>query len=148
MRHPSRLLFAIVFLAPLGFELWMFTAVPQGAVRLTGVLMSLLFLVLAAFAWTGFQYRFGPAGMEISTLGFRLRSIPLLQIESYAIEPWNLLRGYGIRGVGTSRAYVWCNRVVHIRTTQGGVFLGHNDPQRIMRDLDSITHNQAQATRK
>ncbi len=142
--HASPLL-AIVFLVPLVLELWMAAVVRQGVVRFAGALMCLLFLVLAAFAWTGFQYRFGPAGVEISTLGFRLRSIPLLQIESYAIEPWNLLRGYGIRGVGDSRAYVWCNRVVHIRTTQGDVFLGHDDPQRIVRDLDSITFNHARA---
>ena len=104
--------------------------------------MCALFLTLAAFAWSGFEYRFGPAGVEVSTLGFRLRSIPLAQIEGYAVEPWNLLRGYGIRGVGNTRAYVWCNQVVHIKTTGGDVFLGHTDPQRIVRDLDSITHNQ------
>ena len=138
--HASPLL-AIVFLAPLVFELWIFEVVPLGVVRAAGALMCLLFFVLAAFAWSGFQYRFGPAGVEIGTLGFRLRSIPLGQIESYAVEPWTLLRGYGIRGVGDSRAYVWCNQVVHIKTTHGDVFLGHNDPERIVRDLDSITHN-------
>jgi hypothetical protein len=145
--HASPLL-AMALLVPLVFELWMFAAVPQRVVRLAGALMCLLFLVLAAFAWTGFQYRFGPAGVEISTMGFRLRSIPLLQIESYTPEHWNLLRGYGIRGVGDTRAYVWCNHVVHIKTTQGDVFLGHNDPERIVRDLDAITHNQAQASQK
>jgi hypothetical protein len=108
--------------------------------------MCLLFFVLAAFAWSGFQYRFGPAGVEISTLGFRLRSVPLVQIESYAVEPWSLLRGYGIRGTGDTRAYVWCNQVVHIKTAHGDVFLGHSDPERIVRDLDSITHNKPVAS--
>jgi hypothetical protein len=140
--HAAPLL-ALVFMVPLVLELWMFSAIPLGIVRWGGALMCLLFVALAAFAWTGFEYRFGPAGVEISTLGFRLRSIPLAHIESYAIEPWNLLRGYGIRGVGNTRAYVWCNRVVHIRTTDGNVFLGHDDPQRIVRDLDAITHNRS-----
>ena len=102
--------------------------------------MCVLFLVLAAFAWNGFQYNFGPGGLEIRTLGFRLRSIPLAQIQSYGVERWSLLRGYGIRGVGGSRAYVWGNKVVHIRTPQGEVFLGHGDPEQIVRDLDMIRH--------
>jgi hypothetical protein len=138
--HASPLL-AVVFLAPLVFEMWIFAAVPLGVVRAAGALMCLVFFVLAAFAWSGFQYHFGPLGVEISTLGFRLRSIPLGHIESYAVEPWTLLRGYGIRGVGDTRAYVWCNQVVHIKTTHGDVFLGHDNPERIVRDLDSITHN-------
>jgi hypothetical protein len=146
--HASPLL-AIVFLAPLVFELWVFSVVPLTVVRAGGALMCLLFVVLAAFAWSGFRYRFGPAGVDISTLGFRLRSIPLSQIESYAVERWSLLRGYGIRGVGNTRAYVWGNQVVHIKTTHGDVFLGHSDPDRVVRDLDSITHNnQAQVSQR
>ena len=72
-------------------------------------------------------------------LGFRLRSIPKQSILSYSIEPWSLIRGYGIRGIGNRRAYVWCNQVVHIKTTNGDIFLGHNDPARIVRDLDMVT---------
>jgi hypothetical protein len=49
-----------------------------------------------------------------------------------------MLRGYGIRGIGNTRAYVWGNRVVHITTLEGEVFLGHNDPARIVRDLDML----------
>jgi hypothetical protein len=71
--------------------------------------------------------------------GFRLRSIPKQSIVSYSIEPWTLIRGYGIRGIGRTRAYVWCNQVVHIKTTNGDIFLGHNDPARIVRDLDMVT---------
>jgi hypothetical protein len=71
-------------------------------------------------------------------LGFLLRSIPKQSIVSYSIEPWSLARGYGIRGVGKTRAYVWCNKVVHIRTTNGDIFLGHNDPDRIVHDLDLV----------
>ena len=47
-------------------------------------------------------------------------------------------RGYGIRGVGNTRAYVWGNSVVHISTNDGEVFLGHSDPARLVRDLDQM----------
>jgi hypothetical protein len=33
---------------------------------------------------------------------------------------------------------VWGNKVVHIKTSNGEVFLGHSDPQRIVRDLDRV----------
>jgi len=135
--HASPFL-AAVFLVPLGIELWAFTIMPAGSARFTLLAMCALFLLIAAFAWSGFQYNFGPAGVEIRSLGYRLRSIPISEINSYAIEPWNLLRGYGIRGVGRSRAYTWGNKVVHIRTIDGDVFLGHSEPERIMRDLDAI----------
>jgi hypothetical protein len=69
-----------------------------------------------------------------------LRSIPRHEIKQYEVESWNPLRGYGIRGIGNRRAYVWCNKGVRIRTTEGEVFLGHTEPERIVHDLDSITH--------
>ena len=99
----------------------------------------LLMLGATALAWSGFHYLFSPAGLEVRTMGFRLRSIPAAQIQSYAPDGWNWLRGYGIRGVGNRRAYVWGNQGVRIKTANGEVFLGHDDPQRIIRDLDAIT---------
>jgi hypothetical protein len=89
--------------------------------------------------WGGFQYRFLRDGVEIRMLGFRLRSIPRQAIVSYSAEPWTFLRGYGIRGIGSTRAYVWGNKVVHIRMSNGEVFLGHRDPEQIIRDLDMVT---------
>jgi len=56
-------------------------------------------------------------------------------------EKWVALRGYGIRGVGKTRAYVWGNNVVHITTIDGEVFLGTNDPARTVRDLDMMRHS-------
>lgn len=88
--------------------------------------------------WSGFQYRFLRHGVEVRTLGYTLRTIPKQQIMSYSVESWSLPRGYGIRGIGSTRAYVWCNKVVHIKTTNGDVYLGHNDPQRIVLDLDRM----------
>ena len=72
-------------------------------------------------------------------LGFRLRLVPKQSIVSYSIEPWAFIRGYGIRGIGSTRAYVWGNQVVHIKTSDGEIFLGHSDPERIVRDLDLVT---------
>jgi hypothetical protein len=135
--HASRL-WTLVFLLPLALELGIFATVPLAGMRVAAVLLSLMFLAFAALTWSGFQYRFTPAGVEICTLGFRLRSIPLNQIQSYEVGKWNLLRGYGIRGVGDQRAYVWCNQGVRIKTSGGEVFLGHREPERIIRDLDAI----------
>ena len=92
-------------------------AIPAAPVRFASILLGLPFALIALHIWTGFQYVFTSAGLEIRTLGFRLQSIPREQIQTYAVEPWNLLRGYGIRGVGNRRAYVWCNRGVRICTT-------------------------------
>jgi hypothetical protein len=103
------------------------------------ILAGVVGLGTLAMTWSGFRYRFLRHGVEIRMLGFRLRSIPKQSIVSYSIEPWAFIRGYGIRGIGNTRAYVWCNKVVHIRTSNGEVFLGHNDPERIVRDLDMVT---------
>ena len=103
------------------------------------ILVGLIALGTGSMAWSGFQYRFLRQGVEIRMLGFRLRSIPKESILSYSIEPWSLIRGYGIRGIGNTRAYVWCNQVVHIKTSNGDIFLGHSDPERIVRDLVMVT---------
>ena len=135
--HASPL-FGMLFLLPLFVEFRLLFVVPSASVRVSLALMCLLFLAIAVFAWSGFRYYFGPHGVEVRALGYRLRSIAAGDITSYDIQPWNLLRGYGIRGIGGTRAYVWCNRVVHIRTPQGEVFLGHRHPERIIHDLDLV----------
>ncbi len=112
--------------------------VPVPAVRIGAGLIFLMLLVCGLAAWSGFRYSFTQSGLDITALNYRLRSIPKDQIKSYTIEPWNVLRGYGIRGVGDLRAYVWGNRGVMIDTTQGKVFLGHNRPEQIVRDLEMI----------
>ncbi|MBZ5597064.1 MAG: DUF1648 domain-containing protein [Acidobacteriia bacterium] len=135
--HASRW-WTIVFVVPMALELWTLAAVPLAGMRVGAALLFLLFAAFAGLTWSGFQYRFSPAGIEIRTLGFRLRSIPVRQVQSYEAGRWNLLRGYGIRGVGNCRAYVWGNRGVRIHTLEGEVFLGHSEPERILRDLDAI----------
>lgn len=135
--HRSKL-FAVVFVILAGVEFYIALSIPQIGVRIAMGFLGALFLLIAAHAWTGFHYRFTPAGLEISTLGLRLRSIPQSQIAKYRPEKWMALRGYGIRGLGNTRAYVWGNNVVHITTLEGEVFLGTNDPARTVRDLDTM----------
>jgi len=113
--------------------------VPSTAGRWAVALVGVIAIGAFAISWSGFQYRFLRHGVEIRMLGFRLRSVPKQSIVSYSIEPWAFIQGYGIRGIGNSRAYVWCNQVVHIKTSCGEIFLGHKDPERIVRDLNMIT---------
>jgi hypothetical protein len=136
--HSGRTWTLIILLALIG-PLISVALAPTAAVRWPVMLAGLVGLFALAMAWSGFQYRFLRDGIEIRMLGFRLRSIPRQSIVSYSIEPWTFMRGYGIRGIGSTRAYVWCNKVVHIRTANGEVFLGHSDPERIVRDLDMVT---------
>lgn len=112
---------------------------PTTPARVALVPVLLIAIGTLALVLSGFQYRFLRHGVEIRTLGFRLRTIPKQTIVSYSIESWGLPRGYGIRGIGNARAYVWGNKVVHIKTTSGEVYLGHSDPERIVRDLDQVT---------
>jgi hypothetical protein len=141
--HGSKA-FAALFLALAAIEFSIAFSIPAPGVRIGMGLLGVFFLLIAAHTWSGFRYRFTPAGLEISTLGLRLRSIPQSQIAKYRPEKWMALRGYGIRGIGNTRAYVWGNDVVHITTLEGEVFLGTNDPARLVRDLDrmkSYTHS-------
>ena len=119
-------------------ELIVIAAVPLRGLRLVMSLPALILLAVTALAWSGFHYRFTAQGVEISTLGFRLRSIPLGNIKAYAVAPWNAMGGYGIRGLGERRAYVWGNSGVRIMLSDGEVFLGHREPEKIMNDLNLI----------
>ena len=112
---------------------------PSAPARFAVVIVAVIGLGALGLVWSGFQYRFLRHGVEVKTLGLQLRWIPKQAIMSYSIEPWSLLRGYGIRGIGNTRAYVWGNKVVHIKTTNGEIYLGHNDPERIVHDLDQMT---------
>ena len=136
--HSGRAWSLIILLALPGPAIGV-AMVPTPAGQVAVVLVGLIAIGTFVMSWKGFQYRFLSDGIEIRMLGFRLRSIPKQSIVSYSIEPWPFVRGRGIRGIGNTRAYVWCDKVVHIRTSNGEIFLGHSDPERIMRDLDMVT---------
>ncbi len=139
--HGS-LLWASVFTILTAVEVGVIAVIPLGGLRWVMALPALLLLGAAALAWGGFHYRFTGHGVEISTLGFRLRSIPLENIKAYAVAPWNPMGGYGIRGIGERRAYVWGNTGVRLMLSDGEVFLGHREPEKIMQDLNLIRQNQ------
>lgn len=135
--HSGRL-WAMVILLVVVWPMISVALHPTTPARFALIGAAIVGIGVFAMAWSGFQYRFKPHGLEIRMFGFRLRSIPRSAISSYAIEPWMFIRGYGIRGIGSTRAYVWCNKVVHIRMSNGDVYLGHNDPERLVRDLDRM----------
>ncbi len=135
--HSSPL-FGAVMMLPALILLSAVTHSPIRAVLPMVGLICIFMLISGASAWSGFHYFFTHSGVEIRTLGFRLRSIPLEQITRYVPGDWPFWRGYGIRGIGSSRAYVWGNRGVWIDTTHGNAFLGHDNPEAIVRDLDRI----------
>jgi hypothetical protein len=136
--HGSRV-WTFLLLGPLLVLAWVALRIPDSAVRIVFVPVTLVFLVTGAATWSGFHYRFTHSGLEIRTLGFRLRSIPREQIRHYQPSSWNWTGGYGIRGLGEDRAYVWGNSGVRIATARGSVFLGHAEPQRLIHDLDVLT---------
>lgn len=132
---------AAIFAIPVMLELMAITVIPNAQIRVLLGFVGIVLLMGAALAWGGFHYVFTNSGLEIRTLGFRLRSIPASQIQTYEVESWNPLGGYGIRGIGERRAYVWGNRGVRIKTLGGEVFLGHDQPERIVHDLDVMKNN-------
>jgi hypothetical protein len=139
-RHHSKMLGLVLGAAAVAM-IAVIAAIPVIGLRIALGTAVMLMLGSAALAWDGFRYVFSPSGVEVVTLGFRLRSIPAADIKSYAIDRWNVMGGYGIRGVGDKRAYVWGNRGVLIKTSEGEVFLGHESPEQIIRDLDLTTRN-------
>ena len=139
-RHDSKMLGLVLGAAAVAM-LAVISAIPVTGVRIALGMAVVLMFGSAALAWGGFHYLFSSSGVEVRTLGFRLRSISAGDIKSYTPDRWKVSGGYGIRGVGDKRAYVWGNRGVLIKTLEGKVFLGHKNPEAIIRDLDLVTRN-------
>jgi hypothetical protein len=136
-RHAVRA-WSVLFIPVIVIEVGALALLPNWGMRLGPGLICIVLLLVLAAVWSGFQYYFTARGVEIRTLGFRLRSVPRERIQQYSVENWRPRGGYGIRGIGSSRAYVWGSRGVRIVTTDGQVFLGHNEPERIVRDLHEM----------
>lgn len=98
--------------------------------------------VSALWAWLGFVYRFTSAAVEIRAFGLLLRRIPLSQIKEFnaeAVSPLTDFGGWGIKGFGSTTAYIWGGKsALHIKTYTGDVYLGHPDPDRLVRDLEQV----------
>jgi hypothetical protein len=116
---------------------------PAGPV--SGILLTVGFLLLACALWafTGFVYRITTAGLEIRMLGFPIRFVPALDIASVhakACNPLTDFGGWGIRGIGRMRAYMWGgDRCVYLQTHAGDqIYLGIRDADRMVRELESM----------
>jgi hypothetical protein len=129
---------ALAFFIPAALQLLAFYAIPNPAARVGLAIGAISLSFAGIMAVSGFHYLFTREGIEIRTLGFRVRSIPADHIKQYNTAHWSIAGGYGIRGLGDRRAYVWGNRGVRITTDDGEVFLGHKHPDRIVHDLDAI----------
>src|SRR5881394_1935183 len=128
-RHGSLAWGLVMFIPAIGMLVFS-ACVPIEAIRLTLIASGIILIGASAMAWSGFRYSFSSSGLDIFTLGFRVRSLRATDIRSYIPDRWNVIGGYGIRGLGNRRAYVWGNRGVRIKTSDGEVFLGHSEPER------------------
>jgi hypothetical protein len=108
------------------------------AVRIAEGFGSAVLSAAGAMAWSGFHGLFTPSGVEVRTLGFLPRTISSGEIRDYRPDRWNVAGGYGIRGLRASRAYVWGNRDVRIKTSDGQMFLDAKTRRKIIRELDQI----------
>jgi hypothetical protein len=138
--HAS-ILWAAMCGAPLLILIPVVSSASVAALKVALGLAALIGVWAASMAAFGFQYTFSSSGVDVRTLGFRLRSIAASDIRSYAEDNWPFWGGRGIRGLGNRRAYVWGNRGVRIQTNTGEVFLGHKEPRRIVRDLDKVVES-------
>jgi len=139
--HAGKVLGAILIL-PVALSSIASLATSNQTARVAFAAIGVVMMSAIAMPWDGFHYSFSRSGVEIRTLGFRLKSIPASEIKSYEIQDWNPARGLGIRGVGNHKAYVWGRTGVRLQLDDGEIFLGHSDPQRIVHDLNVIKRYQ------
>ena len=114
-----------------------------GVARNVLALVGLLMIACAIWAYSGFVYRVTTAGLEIRMLGMPIRFIPagdITDVESRSCNPLTDFGGWGIRGMGNMRAYIWGgNRCVQIHTHSGDkIFLGLAESDQLARELESV----------
>jgi hypothetical protein len=114
-----------------------------GAAKGALVLVGVTLLICALWARTGFVYRVSASGVEIRTLAMPIRFVPMSDVEFVRAQNCNPLKdfgGWGIRGMGNMRAYIWGgNRCVQIRTHSGDkLYLGITDADRLAREIESL----------
>lgn len=97
--------------------------------------------VLPIFIWltTGFHYVLWTQGLEIRLPGWRLAFLPAAEIDTVDVQDIHPLRdwgGWGLRGSGRHRAFIWDgHQAVRICGPWGEVFLGHDDPETLARTI-------------
>ena len=114
-----------------------------GPTRGIPAVVGVIILGCAIWAWTGFKYRITTAGLEIRMVGMPIRFVPAMDIESVRAKDCNPLTdfgGWGIRGIGKMRAYIWGgNRCVHLHTNAGDdIYLGSGNADGMVRELEQM----------
>lgn len=132
------MVFVAITLGIIGFEVFLDL---RGPARAVPVIVAVLLLGCAVWAYTGFVYRISTAGLEIRVLGVPVRFLAAADIASFAAEETNrFAAGWGIRGIGRLRVYRWSgNRYVHIRTTGGeDLYLANPEADRMVHAMGSM----------
>ncbi len=142
-RHGSALMASVLAAISVVIVLIASVLPTPNTARVVAVTVSAILLGCAIWAFTGFVYRITTAGLEIRMLGVPIRFISAKEVDSYGVEGCNPLTdfgGWGIRGIGHMRAYIWGgNRCVHLRTFGGDeIYLGIDDPDRMARELEAV----------
>jgi hypothetical protein len=107
------------------------------------VMVGVVILACAVWAYSGFGYRLTTAGLEIRMFGVPIRFIPrddIAFVQAQSCNPLTDFGGWGIRGIGQMRAYIWGgSRCVQIRTHSGDkIYLGIADADRLAREIESL----------
>jgi hypothetical protein len=126
------------------------TLLDDAAPRVCAYLFCLLFAGVGIVAAAGYRYRFSSRGIEISTLGIRLRFIPVDRITHYEQTRLTFADNFSISA--ERRSYLWVGLPIRIQTLDGEFVLGHLKPAILLHDLElmkqasTTDHTLAQAT--
>jgi hypothetical protein len=126
------------------------TLLDDTAPRLGAYLFCLLFAGVGTVAAAGYRYRFTNRGIEISTLGIRLRFIPVDRITHYEQTRLTFADNFSVSA--ERRSYLWVGIPIRIQTLDGEFLLGHMKPAILLHDLElmkqasTTDHTLTQAT--
>jgi len=107
--------------------------------RIIALLLTGLLAVVLIGVWRGFEYRVTTSGVEVRSLGVRLKFLPASCIRSFSkveVDPLAEMGGWGIRRGSGMTAYIWGKRGVKINSDLGQVLLGYSRPDDL---LDVLT---------
>jgi hypothetical protein len=112
------------------------TLLDNAVLRYGTYFASLMFAGVGILALAGYRYRFTRSGIEISTLGFRVKFIPVERITRYEESTREFADSYNFGIYGQRRAYVWAGPGVRIHTLDGEFFIGHMKSAILLRDME------------
>lgn len=95
-------------------------------------------VVVGIVGEVGYRYRFTTAGLEISSLGIRLKFIQVEKIIHYEPARWTPADGRNLPFLPSQRCFLWGGPGVRISTLDGSVYLGHKWPEKIVAELSQI----------